>query len=751
MSGTLYANAERRKQVRLKMRSDLIFTDQVYEGRSCKVVKDPISLKYYRFNEREHYVLSLLDGTHTMEEVQKKFEVRFRPDRLTLEDLESFARQLVTAGLVIHESPNAARHLFNQQKKQHRMKRIATFTNILYVKLPLFDPDRLLNWMIKYTQWVFTRWFLFASIAFMLSALALVTVHFQTFYDKLPTFNEFFRFRTFLYMWIALGFVKVIHEFGHGLTCKAFASECHEMGFLLLCLSPALYCNVTDAWTVSSKWKRILISFAGIYVELMIAAAATFVWWYTPHLPFVNNVALLLMTLCSVSTFVFNANPLMRFDGYYMMSDFLEIPNLRQRATKYLSDGFSRVALGIETQPEPYMAPSRKVLFVTYAIASYVYRWVITFSIVFFLATWLKPYKLETLSYMLAAFALGTMMFWPMYKLRQHLKKRGRLPDMKRGRLIITVSVFAALLTAFSLVPLPISRVIETGLVQAHPDNVAKVSLPEPGVLRQLNVKPGQFVRQGTVVAVFENRDLEAKKAEYAARRQMNSDKRKILGPQMLGVLPGRESDKMNIEGQFLAAGNEVRMMDDMIDDIDSQLRGLREVRAPRSGIVMSPPKPEQVGQFWDQETIKQQPLMKIGDPSRLIIRTPVDPTDYRLLREDLEEEGKLRVSIYIPGRSDHVFTGVVRLEDLPQTDAESVPIQLTDRAGGTLSVKPNQDPNVLQPIQQTYLLPVEIVDPDNTITPGTSAMVKIHAKWRSAAWWVWRGIASTFKWGILG
>ena len=129
-----------------------------------------------------------------------------------------------------------------------------------------------------------------------------------------------------------------------------------------MCFSPALYCNVTDAWTVADKWKRITISFAGIWVELIIASISTFVWWYTPYWPFVNNVAMCLMVLCSVSTFVFNANPLMRFDGYYIMADWLEVPNLRERSNRFLSNLFQEHALGIEAQPEAYMAPNRKVL-----------------------------------------------------------------------------------------------------------------------------------------------------------------------------------------------------------------------------------------------------------------------------------------------------------------------------------------------------------------------------------------------------
>ena len=198
----------------------------------------------------------------------------------------------------------------------------------------------------------------------MLGAVVLVATHFETFRAKLPNYHEFFSFKTVVYLWAALAVVKVIHEFGHGLSCKRFGGEVHEMGALFLCLSPALYCNVSDAWTLPNKWHRIIISGAGIYVELIIAAIATFVWWNTPSQPFVNNLALSLMVVCSVSTVVFNANPLMRYDGYYVLADWLEIPNLREKSNRYLTNLFLEHCLGIEVQPEAYMELWRRILFV---------------------------------------------------------------------------------------------------------------------------------------------------------------------------------------------------------------------------------------------------------------------------------------------------------------------------------------------------------------------------------------------------
>src|SRR5438552_357292 len=211
---------ERRKHVRLRLRRDLNIAPQKYEGRTYWVVKDPVSLRYYRFKEQEHFLLEYMDGEKTLDDAQKEFEKRFRPDRLTLEDLEGFAQQLLTAGLAQNESPQAGKQLFDRRKKRKRSEWMQALTNILYIKIPIFDPDKLLTKMLPYLRWVFTTWFMFVSIGVMLAAISLVATHFEAFREKLPSYHEFFSFGTVGYLWLALGIVKVIHEFGHGLSCK---------------------------------------------------------------------------------------------------------------------------------------------------------------------------------------------------------------------------------------------------------------------------------------------------------------------------------------------------------------------------------------------------------------------------------------------------------------------------------------------------------------------------------------------------
>src|SRR5262249_10525062 len=160
---------------------------------------------------------------------------------------------------------------------------------------------------------------------FVLLALLLAITHFSQLCARLPGASHFFSLATITHLWIAVAVVKVLHELGHGLSCKAFGGEVHEMGFMLLCLAPCLYCDVSDSWTISGKWRRMFVGFAGMYVELLIAATATFLWWFTADSMLINRLCLSLMIVCSVNTLMLNGNPLLRYDGYYVLSDWLEM------------------------------------------------------------------------------------------------------------------------------------------------------------------------------------------------------------------------------------------------------------------------------------------------------------------------------------------------------------------------------------------------------------------------------------------
>src|SRR3954453_19735595 len=139
------ADLERRKRLRIRLRPDLTIEEQKYEGRTFYVVKDPVALRYYRLKDNEHFLLQFLDGKHTLEDAQKAYEKEYRPERLKLEDLEGFAQQLLTAGLAISESPKAGKQLYERRGKRRRQEFLQTVSNILYIKIPVFDPERILK------------------------------------------------------------------------------------------------------------------------------------------------------------------------------------------------------------------------------------------------------------------------------------------------------------------------------------------------------------------------------------------------------------------------------------------------------------------------------------------------------------------------------------------------------------------------------------------------------------------------------
>jgi len=625
------ADLERRKQLRLRLRPDVIIEEQKYEGKTFYVMKDPISLRYYRIKEYERYLLTLFDGEHTLEDAQKAYEDAYRPERIRLEDLEAFAQQLLLAGLVVNDSPRAGNQLYERRRKRKTKEWMQTLTNILYIKVPVFDPDRILTAMLRYTRWIFTFWFFAVSVGFMLSALVLVATNFQMFLSKLPDYHEFFNVKTVIYLWIALAIVKVIHEFGHGLSCKAFGGEVHEMGLLFLCLSPAMYCNVSDSWTMPNKWHRIIISFAGIYVELVIASFATWVWWHNPASPFIAHMALSLMVVCSVSTFVFNANPLMRFDGYYVLADWIEIPNLREKSNRYLSNLMQKHCLGIEVPPEPYMALGRRIGFVAYAVISYVYRWIVTFGVLLFLYHFLRPYKLEILSNLLTLLAIGSMVGWPAYNLGKSLYQRGRLPDMKSGRVWITGSVLVILFLVAFFVRLPINRVLSTGLVMASPDGRETVRIHHDGKLERLLVKEGQEVTEGQEIAVFSNFQVDTDQTRNQLQQEATLQHVEYLTRQRDATPDGSrraevEQQIKEQQGQLLGARADARTLNKIKNEF-------LLLRAPRAGVVVGLLAAGNLGRSFPADT----QVCEIHQPGQLLICLPVEPAEWNQIKENVQ------------------------------------------------------------------------------------------------------------------
>ncbi|MDO4558844.1 MAG: hemolysin D, partial [Planctomycetia bacterium] len=483
LADSLVSSSSRRLNIRV--RPDLSARRQRYQGRSCWVVKDPVGLQYYRFQDEEYFILNLLDGDISLDEIRERFEAEFPPQKITLDEIQNFLGMLHQSSLILVQVQGQGEQLLRRRSKKRRRELIGAWSNILAVRFKGVDPERMLNALSPWTQWIFSWPMLVLATILASGALLLISVQWAEFQAKLPGFYQFFSPTNGLLLAVILGLTKICHEFGHGLACKRFGGECHEMGVMFLVLTPCLYCNVSDSWMLPNKWHRMAIDAAGMYVEVILASICTFLWWFSGPGLF-QNLCLNLMFVSGVSTILFNANPLLRYDGYYILADYVEIPNLRQKSSQVLGRESSRVFLGLEPPEDPFLPQRNKIFFALYTVAATAYRWVITFSILWFLYHLFKPYKLEIIAIMIGAMSLFSLLVMPLWKIGKFLYTPGRLDRVKKLNLYLTLAGAAVLVYLFCFVPIPMTIMAP---FEIQPRDPASVYVRTPGRLSECNVR----------------------------------------------------------------------------------------------------------------------------------------------------------------------------------------------------------------------------------------------------------------------
>jgi putative peptide zinc metalloprotease protein len=644
--------------------------------------------------------------------VKKAFERKYRPQTISIEDLTRFVAQLHEAGLIQIDTGEQAKVLIRRRRKNRWRKVGAFFANILFIKIPIIDPERLLTGMYPYFRWIFSRTFITLSVSSMLMAIFLVVSQWKTFYEKLPDFQSFFNWWTILSFWVSLAVVKIIHEFGHGLTAKHYGGDVHEMGMLFLVLTPALYCDVTDSWLLPNKWRRIAISAAGIYVECFLASIATFVWWNS-HPGLVNSLAMATMFICSVNTIMFNANPLLRYDGYYVMADWLEIPNLRIKSSQFFGYLIQEKVLGLEIPVQSYLPKARRFLFVTYAIASYLYRWFVTLMILRFLSQVLKPYKLESVSYMLAGAALIPLIGVPSYQIVKFLRTPGRLRKVKKARTAAFSAAAIALVAGILCIPTPLRIPGSLVLKLAKPEEVyAEVE----GQLVELNVKNGDWVKKDTVLAKLSNLE---KKKELSTRMQdqmVNYHKAKWFG----------QSDEPENRAQEKQHEEFAEKLEPMIAKIVEQLGKLTLI-ANRDGQVVGSPHKETVGQW-----IKPgKPFCEVGDPHKLEAHLIIDQSDIHLINLDRT------AWIKIYGRAEKTLKS--RVGEIAKRSREEIPIELSNMLEGEVASKQDPKTGAAKPLTAVYEVIIPVDNADLMYEPGLRGAAKVDGGTCTLAWYLYR------------
>lgn len=725
--GVSMMNPDLRRKIKVRMRPDLVINQQRYGGQSYYIIKDPVGLRYFRFREEELFLLSQLNGFNNLDDIRHAFVEKFRPQRLSVQELERFISQLLQAGLATAQTPQVGQRLYERYKKRQNDKLKQLFINLLYIKVPVFDPEYLLGKLLPYTRFFFTLPFFILALMFGIASLMLVLVNWSTFVSKLPAYQEFFTFRNIMYMWVTMGIVKVLHEFGHGLSCKRFGGEVHEMGLLFLVFTPCLYCNVTDAWMLPNKWHRAVIGAAGMYVELFLSSIFVWVWWYTePGL--LNTLSLSIIFVCSVSTVVFNGNPLLRFDGYYILADVAEIPNLRERANKYLGTVAGELFLGVDPVKDPFAPQKNRWLFVTYAIAAYLYRIMVTVTILYFLYTFLRPYKLGAISAMLAIAAGSSMVIYPLFRVFRTLQSKWRTLKVDKVRMAVAIPTAIAIVAAILLCPFPMR--VDAPLI-LQPKDATSMFVQTPGLLSELHIKDGQLVEPGQLLAILDNPDLKMKfqsrQREYDQYQQMERSYRTMSRD--------AQAEQARLRSQAI-----YRDLDRLRDELSKlDLRVPVDVR----GAAFSPPKRNEMGKVFKSGDL----FCQIGDPATLEAYIVVPQSEIGLIQEKqrfLENPTDVLIWVKLYGHVGDILT--TKMSRISKDEITELPPALSNKSGGEVQTTTDEETKREMPSFRSYAVLADIPNPEGTLTPGVRGIARFNVGYKSLWWRINRYIQQTLN-----
>ncbi len=725
----------------VRKRPDLTANRQRYQGTGYWVVKEPIGLQYFRFHDEEFYILNMLDGHVSLQQIKDGFEQRFAPQKITFGDLQQFIGMLHRSGLVISNSPGQGKALRERGRKKKNKELIGKFANVFALRYRGFDPEKILNAILPWFGWMFTVPALFFFAALFLSASLLLATQYDTVYAKLPTFQQFFAADRWLILALTMAVVKVLHEFGHGLSCKKFGGECHEIGFMLLVFTPCLYCNVSDSWMLPNKWKRVWIGAAGIYVEMILASIAAFVWYFTEQGTTINDLCLNMMFLNVVSTVLVNGNPLLRFDGYYILMDALEIPNLRQKSTEVLKRWFQKTCLGLELQDDPFLPTRGRFLFGMFTIASVIYRWVVVFSICWFVIKVLEPYGLQAIGRMVAVIGFAGLVMQPVIQTWKFCRTPGRLSKVKRTPLLITLGTVAAVIAGVCYIPLP--HHIDCAF-EVRPSEAGAVYAGTSGRI-QWTVEPQQLVQENDPVAILDNPDLTIRLAELRGEEQVAQVE--------LNNLSYRSRNDVALVAQLKTQTELLESIKHLREKTEEEVERLT-IRAKRGGYVIPPPyrAPQDTNDgrlpSWTGSPLQSQNrgalltpddvICEIGTPDAFEAVLIIDQGDIQLVREDQSVDMKL------DSRRLETFSGVIT--EKSTEPMENASMSMSSQTGGDLQTEIDPTTGQIKPRNVSYQARVPLKIDEIPVRPGYRGSAKIHVDPMSLGSRLWRVIAKTFN-----
>ena len=573
----------------VRMRSDLVTLELAGKSGSQWTIKDPVSLAYFRLDEIEFAILRLLDGKRSLADVLGRLGRRFPGRAPAAELVQSYVATLVNSGLATFTISGAGQRqaMLSQARKHHQAK--LKWLSVLAIRFRGIDPEPFLQKLEPLARVLFAPASLLIACAAIVAAFTLVVVNFGQLASQLPglaTLTSVDRILVLAMTWIC---VKAFHELGHAMALRHFGGECHEMGVLFLVFMPLPYCNVTDSWMQPDRWPRIAVAGAGILVELVLAAVCTFLWLQSSPGPM--RVHLLhVMMICSVSTVLFNANPLLRYDGYYILSDLLDIPNLASAARDTVSRTLQRIVFGACTHQDDLKASAKSCFLFIYGVAAGIYRWVVLFGILWFVHQTLRPHGLGTLTWFVAAPTLFASIVIPLRQSIARLWKNRSACVSRRG----VIGGFVSLCLAGLLLFFPFPHRIHAPFVM-RPSSDRAIFVAVAGRIEQA-LASGTTVNAGDIIARLTNPEV-----DLACERASGDVRRAEV---KLSNLESMRSRNIGFAEAIPTARDALSAAQTRLISQENRRKRL-EVRSPSSGIIVQPPNrpsdftPDGISGFW--------------------------------------------------------------------------------------------------------------------------------------------------------
>jgi len=641
-------------ELKPRLRHHVEIQRRFYRGKRWYVLQDHVTGKFHRFSPDAYFVIQLMDGSRTVNDIWIQASNKLDNQHLpTQDDVIQLLSRLHHADVILGGVNPDSDDIVQRQETLRKKKVRSYFINPLGLRFPLFNPEPLLQQIHGLSRLIFNPlsgclWLLLVVAAFVM-ALKNWDILSHNVADRVLSAENI------VLLWLVYPIVKFMHEMGHALAVKRWGGEVHEMGIMLMVLVPVPYVDASDAHAFRKKYQRIMVGSAGVAVELLLASLAMWFWLYAEE-GMSRAVAYNVMLIAGVSTLVFNLNPLLRFDGYHVLADILEIPNFGQRANQYLGYLIKQYIFCAKDIPVPSEASSEKCWFIFYSIASFFYRMFILYVIVLFVAG-----KYFIIGALLAIWAAIMMLLVPVFKVIRVAWTDPRLDDHFGRGMFVCATGMIALVMMCGLIPAPSSTLAE-GVVWV-PEQMW-VRAGSDAVVSQVLARENKAVHSGDVLMHCEAPELKAKITVIVAR----------LAELQVRLTTAMKEDRV-----------QAKMLQEEIEQTQAQRRYLSDrmaaliIRSPADGIFMMKEPENLVGHF----VHRGEMLAYVVKPDALQVRAVVKQEHIKQVRENTKRI-ELRLSEHF---SDIYTTSLLR--EVPAAIRTLPSMALAVEGGGHIVLDP--------------------------------------------------------------